>query len=128
MTYLGIQTSIGRHGGGTHQWNLLYKDVQYGWRVSRAITEADRPSNAYLVDQLWRYDIQPRIVLHQALDSIIDPENILFGQARPVLLVDTVPDRGKRHLLHPLPVHPTLSLLTTEQNLESRRTRPLSRR
>lgn len=35
MVYLGIEFSIGRHGGGTHQWNVPYQDVQYGWQVSQ---------------------------------------------------------------------------------------------
>lgn len=29
MAHLSISYSIGRHGGGTHQWNVSYKDVQY---------------------------------------------------------------------------------------------------
>lgn len=34
MTFLGIEFAIGRHGGGTHQWNVPYQDVQYNQRVS----------------------------------------------------------------------------------------------
>ena len=33
MTFLASGHSIGRHGGGTHQWDVLDEDVQYGWRV-----------------------------------------------------------------------------------------------
>ena len=33
MVYLGIQDSIGFHGGGTHQWNVYMSDVQYNYRV-----------------------------------------------------------------------------------------------
>ena len=33
MAFLAIELSIGRHGGGTNQWNVPYKDVQYNWRV-----------------------------------------------------------------------------------------------
>lgn len=34
MIYLGIQYSIGQHGGGVHQWNTFYQDVQYNYQVS----------------------------------------------------------------------------------------------
>ncbi|KAF6239014.1 hypothetical protein HO173_002886 [Letharia columbiana] len=34
MVFLSIEFSIGRHGGGTHQWDLSYKDVQYNRRYS----------------------------------------------------------------------------------------------
>lgn len=128
MTYLGINSSIGKHGGGTHQWNVYYEEVQYGWRVSHATTEAECSTDAWLVHQLWRHDIQPCNVLHQTLDTLIDPESLLFGQARPILLVDAFSDWSKCHLLHALPVHPDLPLLSTEEDLESGRTRPLSKR
>lgn len=29
MIFIGMTMGIGRHGGGTHQWDLYYKDVQY---------------------------------------------------------------------------------------------------
>ena len=32
IAYLGISVTIGTHGGGTHQWNLHYEDVQYNLR------------------------------------------------------------------------------------------------
>lgn len=34
MAFIGIEYSIGTHGGGTHRWNVLYRDVQYNWRYS----------------------------------------------------------------------------------------------
>ena len=34
MAFIGIEYSIGTHGGGTHQWNVLYREVQYNWRYS----------------------------------------------------------------------------------------------
>ena len=37
MVYLSIEYSVGKHGGGTHQWNLLYKDVQYNRQVSSQV-------------------------------------------------------------------------------------------
>ena len=29
IVYMGLSDSIGLHGGGTHQWDLYFKDVQY---------------------------------------------------------------------------------------------------
>lgn len=125
MVYLGIQFSIGKHGGGTHQWNVPYEDVQYNWRVSRARREAEWRIDTSLVQQLWRHDVQPSIVLHQTLHSLVDPEDFLFGPARPILLVDAILDCSKCYLLPPLPLHPHLSLLSKEQDMESQRPRPL---
>ena len=34
MAFIGIEYSIGTHGGGTHQWNLLDQDVQYNRHYS----------------------------------------------------------------------------------------------
>ena len=34
MVYLGIQDSLGYHGGGAHQWNVTLSNVQYNYRVS----------------------------------------------------------------------------------------------
>ena len=34
IAYLGIQESVGFHGGGVHQWNVRYQDVQYNFKVS----------------------------------------------------------------------------------------------
>ncbi len=34
IVFMGIDISIGKHGGGTHQWNLYYKDVQYHKRLT----------------------------------------------------------------------------------------------
>lgn len=33
IVLLAINDTLGRHGGGTHQWNLHYQDVQFFWRV-----------------------------------------------------------------------------------------------
>ena len=40
MVYLSIEYSLGKHGGGTHQWNILYKDVQYNRQVSLQALES----------------------------------------------------------------------------------------
>ena len=34
MAFIGIEYSIGTHGGGTHQWNVVYQDVQYSKQYS----------------------------------------------------------------------------------------------
>lgn len=34
MVFLSLEYSIGKKEGGTHQWNVSYKDVQYNWRYS----------------------------------------------------------------------------------------------
>ena len=34
IVYMGVNMAIGLHGGGTHQWNLYYKDVQYHKRLT----------------------------------------------------------------------------------------------
>ena len=34
IVYLGLSDIIGLHGGGTHQWNVYYKDLQYHWRMA----------------------------------------------------------------------------------------------
>lgn len=33
---MAIQNNVGYHGGGSHQWNVRYEDVQYNKRVSRS--------------------------------------------------------------------------------------------
>ena len=33
IVLLSLFLGISQHGGGTHQWNVMYKDVQYNWRV-----------------------------------------------------------------------------------------------
>lgn len=34
MVFLSIQYTLGKHGGGVHQWNTAYEDVQYNHQVS----------------------------------------------------------------------------------------------
>ena len=34
IVFMGINLSVGRNGGGTHQWNLYEKDVQYHKRLT----------------------------------------------------------------------------------------------
>ena len=34
IAFMGICYSVGKHGGGTHQWNVYNKDVQYHKRLA----------------------------------------------------------------------------------------------
>ena len=40
MAYLSIQYTIGKHGGGVHQWNLAFRDLQYNYQVGLKQTPA----------------------------------------------------------------------------------------
>lgn len=33
MVFLSIQYTLGKHGGGVHQWNTAFSDVQYNYQV-----------------------------------------------------------------------------------------------
>ena len=34
ISFMAMQLAVGNHGGGKHQWNVTYEDVQYNWLVS----------------------------------------------------------------------------------------------
>ena len=34
IVFIGMNIAIGQHGGGAHQWNVYFKDVQYQKRLT----------------------------------------------------------------------------------------------
>lgn len=118
MVFLSLEYSIGKKEGGTHQWNVSYKDVQYNWRVSlRSLVRANLLRldvlSQIIVFQLWRYSLQPSLIFHQVLDHAAHPPGLLFSTARRRILAYPNPHDGERNLLHHLLLRPDLPVLPT---------------
>ena len=141
MVFLGIEFTIGRHSGGTHQWNVVYRDVQYNWRVcfpiapfvenqfrshpslpneSRVQYRFENALTYTSVFQLRRYSVQPRSAVHQALHPASHPPRLLLRSTRRILLADPGPHLREFDLLCRLLLHPDLFMPSEEEDMESR--------
>ena len=125
MVLISIEYSTSRYGGGTHQWNVSYQDVQHIRRVSPhnlvCLTHLlSHFLSQTLVHPLRRPNLQPGLVFHKTLHHAADSPNLLLRTARRMLLAYPVSHRGEWNLLHHLFFRPDLPILSTQQDLESR--------
>ena len=53
MAFLGISFTLGKHGGGVHQWNTTSSDVQYNYQVGLVDHDIEIKLTAGIVDEPW---------------------------------------------------------------------------
>ena len=128
MIYMAIQLSIGNHGGGRHQWNITYADVQYNWQVRRELETFSilrQPLDQSAVFELQLHHLQHFARHDEDLDSIASPPSLPIRPARRMVVAHAIPYCPKYNLLYNLLLHPNLSMFSTEQDLEPYRPRTL---
>ena len=123
MVFLSVDSSVYKHGGGTHQWDLSNKDVQYIRRVS--LSKSCTP-NLFMIRhlksipvlQLRGHDLQSSGVFHKNLDYVTYSSCLLLSATRCRLLAYSVTHRDQWNFLHHILFYSNLPVFSTQQDLE----------